>query len=187
MALVPYLTKDNMNEGNRAYAEEFEKKHGRPPWLRMLGAHYPPFLDAIDAMYPNFMENGSLDKATKELIFVASAEARGCQWCMQSHSRYLVQELGLTREQVRRARAGEEVGELSDLQTLLIGFARRVATDPRGIKGDDMDALRAAGLSEKEIVEVVAVCCFSAFTNAFSDTLKMADDIEMMGLQEEYF
>ena len=187
MALVPYLTKDDMNEGNRAYAEKFEEKHGRPPWLRMLGAHYPPFLDAIDAMYPNFMENGSLDKATKELIFVASAAARGCQWCMQSHSRYLVQELGLTRDQVMRARAGEEVADLSHLQLLLIGFARRVATDPQGIKGDDIDALRAAGLSEKEIVEVVAVCSFSAFTNTFTDTLKMADDIEMMGLQEEYF
>jgi len=80
MALVSYLTKDDMNEKNRAYAEKFERLHRRPPWLRLLGAHFPPFLDAVDAMYPRFMEEGSFDRATKELIFIASSEARGCQW-----------------------------------------------------------------------------------------------------------
>ena len=80
MALVPYLTKDDMNESNREFAERFEKKHNRLPWLRMLGAHYAPFLDAVDAMYPKFMEEGNLDKATKELIFIAGADARGCHW-----------------------------------------------------------------------------------------------------------
>lgn len=187
MALVRYLTKDDMNEKNRAYAEKFERLHGRPPWLRLLGAHFPPFLDAVDAMYPKFMEAGSFDKATKELIFVASSEARGCQWCMQSHSRFLVKELGLTREQVIRARAGEDVPELTDLQRLLVRFARRVAKNPREINEKDIEELRARGLGDQEIVEVIAICCFSAFTNTFTDTLKMAEDLEMMGLEEEFF
>jgi len=106
---------------------------------------------------------------------------------MQSHSRFLVQELGLTREQVIRARAGEDVPGLTDLQRLLVRFARRVAKSPRDITVADISELRAAGLGDREIVEVIAICCFSAFTNTFTETLKMADDLEMMSLEKEFF
>ncbi len=187
MALVPYLTKDDMNESNRPFADELERPHTRPPWLRMLGAHYQPFLDATDAMYPKFMEEGEIARATKELIFVACADVRGCAWCRGSHSRYLVQEIGLTREQVKRAREGGDETGISDLQKLLVAFGRKVAKNPRDIGEADIAELRAAGLSDSQIVEIIAVCSFSAFTNTFTDTLKMADDLEMMGLEEEWF
>jgi uncharacterized peroxidase-related enzyme len=187
MALVPYLTKDDMNEQNRKIAEKFEKKHARPPWLRMLGAHFQPFLDAVDALYPHFMEHGGIDRETKELMFIASSHARACKWCMGSHSRYLVQEVGMTREQVDRSRSGEDEPGLTGRQKLLIGFARKIAEDPKKVLEKDIAELRAAGLTDSQIVEAVAVVAMSAFTNTFTDTLKMADDLEMMGLQDEYF
>jgi uncharacterized peroxidase-related enzyme len=187
MALVPYLDVEEMPEPHRQYAKDFERDHGRLPWLRVLATHYPPFVDAVSAMYPSFMTEGGIDRVTKELIFVACAETRGCQYCMGSHSRHLVQELVLTREQVEMARAGEDAPGLTPLQRLLIRFARKVAIDPQKIAPSDIDELRAAGLGDSEIVEVVAVCSFSAFTNTFTDTLKLADDFEMMGMQDEYF
>ena len=187
MALVPYLDKKDMNEKNREGAELFERKHGRPPWLLMLGAHFPPFLDAAEAIYPAFMEQGRIDRDTKELMFIASSEVRGCEWCVGSHSRYLVLEAGMTREQVERARLGEDEQSLTPTQKLLIDFSRRVAKDPIKVSKKDIDELRAAGLDDRLIVEAVAVVAASAFLNTFTDTLKMSDDLEMMGLQDEFF
>lgn len=187
MALVPYLAKEDMNEKNRKGAELFERKHSRPPWLLMLGAHYPPFLEATEAMYPSFMEQGEIDRDTKELMFVASSEVRDCKWCVGSHSRYLVLEGGMTREQVERARRGEDEESLTPLQKLLINFSRRVAEDPRKIGESDIKELRAAGLKDSQIVEAVAIVAASAYTNTFVDALGMIDDLEMMGLQDEYF
>ena len=187
MALVPYLELDLMPEPHRGYAKDFEKQFGRLPWLRLLGGHFPPFLEAISALYPPFMTEGQIDRVTKELMFVAGAETRGCQYCMGSHSRYLVQEVGLTREQVMRARQGDDAEGLTPLQKVLIRFARKVARDASSVGAVDVEELRAAGLGDAEIVEAVAICCFSAFTNTFTDTLKMGDDFEMMGMQDEYF
>jgi uncharacterized peroxidase-related enzyme len=187
MALVPYLDKKDMNEKNRNGAELFERKHGRPPWLLMLGAHYPPFLDAAEAIYPHFMEQGGIDRDTKELMFIASSEVRGCAWCVGSHSRYLVLEAGMTREQVERARRGEEEQSLTPTQRLLIDFSRRVARDANRIGEKDIEELRAAGLDDSQIVEAVAVVAASAFTNTFTDALKIVDDLEMMGLEDEFF
>ncbi len=187
MALVPYLTLDDMPEPHRSYAKDFHENFGRLPWLRLLGGHFWPFLDAISAMYPPFMTEGAIDRVTKELMFVAGAESRGCQYCMGSHSRYLVQEVGLTQEQVMRAREGGDAPGLSPLQRLLIRFARKVALEPRAVGPADIEQLRAVGLSDAEVVEAVAICCFSAFTNTFTDTFDMGDDFEMMGMQDEYF
>lgn len=187
MALVPYLEPDKMPEPHRSYALDFERRYGRLPWLRLLGGHFPPFLEAVSAMYPSFMTEGRIDRITKELIFVACAQARDCQYCMGSHSRYLVQEVGLTREQVIRARQGEDAEGLTDRQRLLIRFARKVALSPREVGESDMDELQSDGLSDAEIVEVVAVCSFSSFTNTFTDTFNLGDDLEMMGMQDEFF
>jgi uncharacterized peroxidase-related enzyme len=187
MALVPYMDLDEMPEPHRGYAREFNERFGRLPWLRLLGAHYPPFLEAVSVMYPPFMTEGRVDRVTKELIFVACAQTRDCKYCMGSHSRYLEQEIGLTREQVIRARQGEDAPGITSQQKLLIRFARKVAVDPQKVGAADFDELREAGFSDAQIVEVVAVCAFSAFTNTFTDTLKLADDLEMMGMQDEYF
>ena len=188
MALVPYLDKDDMNPSNRAFAEKFERHHKRPPWLRMLGAHYQPFLDATDAMYPKFMEEGGIDRATKELVFVACADVRGCDWCRGSHSRYLVNEVGLT-PRPGQARARGRGHARFDRSTEAPDRVRAQGCEepPRAIGEADMAALRDAGLSDSEIVEIVAICSFSAFTNTFTDTLKMTDDLEMMGLEDDWF
>lgn len=187
MALVPYLKTHQLEGEHREYAETFEKRFGRLPWLRLMGGHFPPFLDAVDAMYPSFMANGDLDRNTKELMFVASSEVRGCQYCVGTHSRHLVQEVGLTREQVKSIREGGEDDTLSATQKLLIGFARKVAEDPKKVLKRDIDDLRSAGLSDAQVVEAIAVVAMSAFTNTFADTLDLADDFAMMGVEDEVF
>jgi alkylhydroperoxidase/carboxymuconolactone decarboxylase family protein YurZ len=78
MSLIPYPVKEQMSPEAREEVEHFEREHGRPTLVRMMAAHYPPLLKAIDTMYHPFMTEGKLDRRTKELLFVASSNARGC-------------------------------------------------------------------------------------------------------------
>jgi uncharacterized peroxidase-related enzyme len=187
MALVPYLTTEQLQGKHRDYAEAFEKRFGRLPFLRLMGGHFPPFLDAVDAMYPPFMTEGAIDRDTKELMFVAGSEVRGCQYCVGTHSRHLVQEVGLSREQVKRIRSGGGDNDLTEKQKALITFARRVAEDPKRIGEKDINELRELGLDDAQIVEAIAVIAMSAFTNTFADTLNLADDFGLMGVEDEVF
>jgi len=106
---------------------------------------------------------------------------------MGGHSRFLVQELGLTKEEVQAARIGKEVESLTEQQKELIGFARRVAERPRQINGDDITVLRGVGLDDATIVEALSVCMMSAWTNTFADVLKFDEDLEEFGMREKYF
>lgn len=106
---------------------------------------------------------------------------------MGGHSGFLVKELGLTREEVERARSGENVAALSEQQQLLIRFARRLAEWPRQIDADDIAALRAQGLYDATIVEAMAVCLMAAVTNTFADALKFDEDLAAFGMRPGYF
>jgi hypothetical protein len=80
VALISYPSKEQMDPEAREHIEVFEREHGRPTLVRLMAAHFPPALRAIDAMYHPFMTEGKLDRRTKELIFVASSNQRGCYY-----------------------------------------------------------------------------------------------------------
>lgn len=105
---------------------------------------------------------------------------------MGGHSRFLVKELGLTKEEVEAARVGGDIEALTEQQKVLVRFARRVAERPRQINEDDIAALRGVGLDDATIVEALSVCLMSAWTNTLSDTFKFDLDLEAFGIQD-YF
>jgi alkylhydroperoxidase family enzyme len=106
---------------------------------------------------------------------------------MGGHSQFLVKELGLTRDEVERARAGETVEALTEQQQVLIRFVRRLAERPRQIDADDIAALRAQSLDDAAIVEAMSVCMMAAVTNTFADALKFDEDLERLGMRSGYF
>ncbi len=105
---------------------------------------------------------------------------------MGGHSRLLVEELGFSREGVQAARAGKYMPGLPEQQRTLVRFARRVAESPRQVDESDIERLRAVGLDDATIVEVLSVCMVSAFTNTLTDALKLDTDLDALGL-EGYF
>lgn len=80
MALIDYPTKEQMTPAVREEIEVFEREHGRPTLVRLMAAHFPPLLATIDTMYHGVMTHGKLDRQTKELMFVAASNARGCYY-----------------------------------------------------------------------------------------------------------
>jgi alkylhydroperoxidase family enzyme len=106
---------------------------------------------------------------------------------MGGHSQFLVKELGLSQDEVERARAGEDVAALTEQQQVLIRFVRRLAERPRQINPDDIAALRAQGLDDATIVEAMSVCMMAAVTNTFADALKFDEDLERLGMRQGYF
>lgn len=78
MALIPYPQLDSLAPEARAQIEHFSQEHGRPTLVRLMLAWYPPALKVIDTMYHPFMTEGRLPRKLKELLFVASSNARGC-------------------------------------------------------------------------------------------------------------
>jgi hypothetical protein len=79
MSLIPYVDLDQLDPELHSAMDPFEKEYGRPSLVRRMLANYPPLLRAFDELdWATLTAEGQLDRMTKELLFVASSNQRGC-------------------------------------------------------------------------------------------------------------
>ncbi len=137
-----------------------EKQLGVVPNLFRLIGLSPAALQA----YLGF--NGALGKAldvkTRERIAIAVAQVNGCDYCLSAHTY-----LGLNLAKID---ASEIVlnrrGASSDAKAnAALAFARKVAETHGSAVEVELEAVRAAGYTDAQIVEIVAVVAENIFTN----------------------
>jgi uncharacterized peroxidase-related enzyme len=134
---------------------------GVVPNLMKLVGHSPAALEGYLSL------NGALGKGTlgvqlRERIALAVAERNGCDYCLSAHS-YLARHVAkLGAQEIEAARDGTS----SDAQArAALTFASRVL-DTRGHVADaDLAAVRAAGLDEAAVIEIVANVALNVLTN----------------------
>ncbi|ADB14970.1 uncharacterized peroxidase-related enzyme [Pirellula staleyi DSM 6068] len=107
---------------------------------------------------------GSLSAKNREQIALAVGEANQCDYCLAAHSA-IGKMVGLTPDQILDSRRGTAIEPRSDA---VIRFARKVVNE-RGLVSDaDIAEVRAAGLDDGGIAEVVANVALNIFTNYFN-------------------
>ncbi len=130
-----------------------------------------PNLFRVTANSPAALEgllnlNGTLAKGTfnaklRERIALAVAEANGCAYCLSAHS-VLGQGAGLTQQDIDAAR----VAQASDPRiTAVLRFARRIVDERGAIPNTALQEAKRAGLSDADVVEVIANVVANIFTN----------------------
>ncbi len=160
MARIPAVTDA---EASPAAAELFgaiKGKLGMVPNLYRTAAQQPAVLKALLAVGEE-LGKGSFDAKTREAIALAVAGANACDYCASAHtaiSKSLKVEEGEIASRLR-GRSGDT--RLQAILTLAVAVVEK-----RGFATDaDLEAARAAGLSEGEIVETVANVVANIFTN----------------------
>ena len=108
------------------------------------------------------LNKGVLRAATRELIALTVAQANGCSYCLSAHS-YLAEHVArLDQNAIDAARNAMA----SDPKTeAILSFAAAV-NDSRGSVTDDaLVEVRAAGVSDEEIAEIIGHVALNVLTN----------------------
>ena len=89
------------------------------------------------------------------------SEATGCDYCLAAHT-VLGQKAGASAEEM----AAAQLGESSDPKTrAALLFALKVVGQRGQVSGADVQALRDAGFSDEQVVEILAHVALNLFTN----------------------
>ena len=118
---------------------------------------------ALKSMWSSFgaLGSGVIPARLGEQIAVAVADRNACSYCLAAHS-MLGRKAGASAEEMAAAQRGES----DDPRTAAaLRFALQLV-DARGQVGAaDVQALRDAGFSDEEAVEIVAHVALNLFTN----------------------
>lgn len=141
-------------------------KMGAVPNLTRVMAHAPAVLEGYLGL-SGALAGGVLPPQVREQLALGVGEANGCDYCVSAHT-FLGKKAGLTADAVTDARRGEGHP--------LVAFARTVLEARGRVADDDVDALRADGHTDAEIVEAVGHVALNVFTNFLNNVARTPID-----------
>jgi uncharacterized peroxidase-related enzyme len=138
-----------------------KKQLGLAPNLFRLVANSPAALEGYLSL-SGALGRGELPAATRERIALAVAEINGCDYCLSAHT-YLGRHVAkLDDADITANRHGASNEVKADAA---VKFAVRV-TNARGhITREDFAAVKAAGYSDAEVIEIVQHVALNTWTN----------------------
>jgi uncharacterized peroxidase-related enzyme len=148
------------------------KQIGSVPNLFRVASHSPAALEGYLAM-SGALEKGELDAATRERIALAVAEINGCGYCLSAHTYIGKHVAKLSDAEIVANRNGTSADPRADAA---VRFAVKV-TQLRGhVSDQDLRAVRTAGLSDAQVVEIVQHVALNTWTNYLNEVA--ATDID---------
>ena len=118
---------------------------------------------ALKSMWGSFgaLGGGVIPPKLGEQIAVAIANRNACEYCLAAHTA-LGRKAGASGDEMSAAQDGQS----QDPKTAAaLRFALRVVEGRGQIETADVEALRAAGFNDEEIVEILAHVALNLFTN----------------------
>ena len=178
--LTTYATIDAAPEGSRPLLEAVQKQLGMAPNVFRMVAGSPAALQGYVSLL-GALGKGSLPAATHERIALAVADANGCDYCLSAHT-YLGRNVAkLDDAEMTANRSGTSNDPAADAA---VRFAR-IAIERRGhVTDDELRAIKAAGYTEAQIIEVVQHVALNTWTNYINSVAQPAIDFPVVAARK---
>lgn len=173
MPLIDYVTAADADAATGELLGTWEATYDKPSLLRQVLANNPAMLAAWTDYFHRVMEAGALSVRLKEHARVAVSLANECAYCASSHAENLVEIHGLGRDRVA-AIANDAHDDLSAREAAVVRFATQVARDPKRVSAAHLEALRAAGFDDADVIELLLVTTNGIAANAITDAMDVS-------------
>lgn len=180
----PVPTIAELPEDLRARILEVQDKAGFVPNVFLAFAHRPEEARAFFAWHDALLlkETGSLTKAEREMIIVATSAANDCLYCVVAHG-------ALLRVYAKQPLLADQVAtnylkaDLSERQRAMLAFALKVCQDSGSIVEADFEALRRHGFDDEDIWDIGAITALFGLSNRMANLLSLRpnDEFYLMG------
>jgi len=158
---------DDAPEASKGSLKAVNNLLGSVPNLFRIVANSPQTLEGYLGLN-GALAKGSLSAQTRERIALAVAEINGCNYCLAAHN-YLGANLAkLSKAEIEAARRGTS----SDTKAAVaVGFAAKITNNRGAVFENDLQAVRNAGYSDAEIVEIIGNVALNTLTNYINEVL----------------
>jgi len=125
-------------------------------------------------VFRNVFLGTSLPRALASMVLFSIAHAKHCRYCSSVHE-VTCKTLGVDEESL--AALHDDIAALAPRRVhAIVVFARKCALDPQGLDDDDFAAVRDHGVSDEEIVDIIALAGLGNYLDTVADAMKISVD-----------
>ncbi len=178
MSRIALATAETAPEASRPLLGQIHAAFGATPNMFRAVANSPA---ALASMWSAFgaLGNGTLGAKLGEQIAVAVADINDCEYCLAAHTA-LGRKAGASADEMSAAQGGKS----DDPKTAaVLAFVTKVVRNRAKVAPADVDALRAAGFNDGEVMEIIAHIALNLFTNYVNVALDVPVDFPQVKLR----
>lgn len=123
-----------------------------------LRAHFDLYVQSMHKPSP-------LSRAEREMVAVTVSRINSCDYCRAHHLAGLKRLLPSERHIAADAIALGKRGGLSNREQAMVDYAAKLTRSPQEMTGDDVDALRNAGLDDRAILDLAQCIGYFNYVN----------------------
>ncbi len=146
--------------------------------LTRAWAWRPDVFEAFAALRSQLATTSSLSKREQAVMVCAMAAELGDSYCSLAWGRVLAQEADAAAAAALLGAGSTD--RLNIREQALAAWSRKLVANPNGTTAQDVDALRAAGLSEREVFEATVFIAFRLAFSTVNDALGVEPDRQLV-------
>lgn len=163
MSRIAAITKEKATKEVREIYGAIEKMFGRIPIIFQNMGNSPAALKGFLELN-KASEATSLTPKLREEISLAASQSNHCKYCLSAHTA-AAQSFGVPDQEIILARKGQS----KDPKTqAILNFVKAVVEKRGHMSDQDIKQLKASGVSDQELVEIVLIIATITFTNYFN-------------------
>ena len=170
MARSVALKPERVPADSKQTLDAFTKNIGFTPNMMATFAASPIAFNAWATLRASLSK--SLDLKTRESIGLAVSEVNGCNYCLAVHS-FGAAHAKMPADEIILARKGHATDPKRDAAA---HFARKVIETRGKVNDADVKAVRDAGYTDANVMEIVALVAMYSLTNFFNNVFDPEED-----------
>lgn len=175
MARTAVLNPEQVPAESKPTLDAFTKSIGFTPNMMASFAQSPIAFNAWATLLGGLSK--SLDVKTRDGIGLAVSEVNGCNYCLTVHSFTAEHLAKLPADEIILARKGHASDPKRDAA---LQFARKVIETRGQVSDADLKAVRDAGYTEANVIEIVALVAMYSLTNFFNNVFDPDKDFPVV-------
>ena len=179
MSRLAIPERDAVPAASQPLLDAVEKQLGVVPNLYKLVSISPAALQGLLGFGAALTK--TLDVKTRERIAIAVAQVNGCDYCLSAHTY-----LGLNLARIDAAEiALNRKGRSSDPKAdAAVRFAALVAETRGKVSDSELEAVKAAGFTEAQVIEIVSIVAENVLTNLVNNVAETDIDFPAVYTRE---
>jgi alkylhydroperoxidase family enzyme len=159
-----------------AVYSQMSQAMGRVPHAVQLLSASPELLQQTAAQLGYYMSHPTLSFSLLAFIRLAVSTRMECAYCIGMNESMLMNRAGFTLEQVMAAKRDPALAPLPPKELAMLLFVVKGTSVPKSVAPADLEALRALGWSDREIVEALFHGARNVASDILFDALKIEND-----------
>lgn len=140
-----------------------KKQMGSVPNIFATMAHSASVLEGY-LQFSGALSNGVLSAALREQIALTVAGENTCDYCASAHT-FLANSAGVSEQEIGFNLRG---GSSDEKTNTILNYVREVVANKGVVADSATEQLKAAGVTDEELVEIIAHIGLNIFTNYFN-------------------